>query len=263
MTPPITRPKPPASGRRPPFRAGVIVLLVAVLASCAPSVRTTPPDRDLRPFTAEPVPREERPVIAVPDFAIRAGSVRIGGHDVAGRPEAEGFERNLGSGVSDIFATEAFRSGRFVVTERDQLVDVLREQDLGRSGRVDPESAAEAGRILGAEILVFGSVTEFGVTETGGGGRVFGLFGGSAETVTARVGVDVRLVDAVTAELLAIGVGTAEASQSNVRIDVFNIVRGLGAGRSGTTIIDLAVRNAIRAAIDEAAASLPARTATR
>lgn len=233
----------------------------ALLAACAPNVRTADAERDLRPFEVEPLDRALRPVVAVPDFAVRAGSVRIGGEDVAGRPEAEGFERALGSGVGDIFATEAFRSGRFVVTERDRLEAVLREQDLGASGRVDPESAADAGRILGAEILVFGSVTEFGVTETGGGGRIFGLIGGSAETVTARVGVDVRFVDAVTAELLAIGVGTAEASQSNVSIDIFNIVRGLGAGRTGTTIVDTAVRNAIRAAIDEAAASLPATPA--
>lgn len=262
MTSPVPRPQ-----RRPSVRSRILILVAALLAAaltaCAPSVQTTPPERDLRSFDVQPLPREERPVIAVPDFAVRAGSVRIGGQDVAGQPEAEGFERNLGSGVSDIFATEAFRSGRFVVTERDQLVSVLREQDLGASGRVDPESAAQAGRILGAQILVFGSVTEFGVTQTGGGGRVFGLFGGSAETVTARVSVDVRMVDAVTAELLAIGVGTAEASQSNVRIDVFNIVRGLGAGRSGTTIIDLAVRNAIRAAIDEAAESLPASATGR
>lgn len=238
--------------------------MAAVLAvACAPTVETTPPQQDLRPFDVRPLERAERPVIAVPDFAVRSGSVRIGGEDVAGHPEAEGFERNLGSGVSDIFATEAFRSGRFKVTERDQLSAVLREQDLGTSGRVDPESAAEAGRILGADMLVFGSVTEFGVTQVGGGGRVFGLFGGSAETVTARVSVDVRLVDSVTAELLAIGVGTAEASQSNVRIDVFNIVRGLGGGRSGTTIIDIAVRNAIRAAIDEAAKSLPASATAR
>ncbi len=234
-----------------------LILSVLLVGACAPATETPAPERDLVPFEVQPIPREARWVIAVPDFAVRAGSVRIAGEDPSGLEEAEGFENELGRGVGDIFMTEAFRSGRFVVTEREQLAAVLQEQDLGLSGRVDPESAAEAGRILGAEVLVLGSVTEFGVTTTGGGGRLFGIIGGSAETVTARVSVDVRMVDAVTAELLAIGVGTAEASQSNVRIDLWNIVRGLGAGRSGTTIIDIAVRNAIRSAIDEGARALP------
>jgi len=246
----------------------VLAALALLSAACAPAagdaVRDAPGDAggaggagELRPFAVEPLPREERWVLAVPDFAVRAGGVRIGGRDPGAVEGAEGFERELGRGVSDVFATEAFRSGRFVVTEREQLATVLREQDLGRSGRVDPGSAARAGRILGAQALALGSVTEFGVEQSGGGGVLFGVLGGRAETVTARVTVDVRVVDAVTAEIVAIGVGTAEASQTDVRIDLLNIVRALGAGRSGTTIVDVAVRNAIRAAIDEAARTLP------
>jgi len=247
----------------------VLAALALLSAACAPAagdaVRDAPGDAggaggagELRPFAVEPLPREERWVLAVPDFAVRAGGVRVGGRDPGAVEGAEGFERELGRGVSDVFATEAFRSGRFVVTEREQLATVLREQDLGRSGRVDPGSAARAGRILGAQALALGSVTEFGVEQSGGGGVLFGVLGGRTETVTARVTVDVRIVDAVTAEIVAIGVGTAEASQTDVRIDLLNIVRALGAGRSGTTIVDVAVRNAIRAAIDEAARTLPA-----
>lgn len=237
-------------------RAALVLVLALSTASCAPTVGGAGDAGPLRPFDVEPLPRDERWVIAVPDFTVRAGGVRVGGRDPSAVEGAEGFERELGRGVSDVFATEAFRSGRFVVTERDQLETVVREQDLGRSGRVDPASAAAAGRILGAQILALGSVTEFGVEQSGGGGALFGVLGGRAETVTARVTVDVRLVDAVTAEIVAIGVGTAEASQTDVRIDLLNIVRGLGAGRSGTTIVDVAVRNAIRAAIDEAARTL-------
>jgi curli biogenesis system outer membrane secretion channel CsgG len=244
--------------------AAALAAVALALAACAPSAGPEAEGRraasgPLQGFSVSPLPRDERWVIAVPDFSVRAGGVRVAGRDPSDFQGAEGFEAELGRGVSDVFATEAFRSGRFVVTERDQLAAVLREQDLGRSGRVDPSTAAEAGRVLGAEVLVLGSVTEFGVEQSGRGGRLFGILGGSAETVTARVSVDVRMVDAVTAEILAIGVGTAEASQSNVRIDLWNVVRGLGAGRSGTTIVDVAVRNAIRAAIDEAAATLPAR----
>jgi curli biogenesis system outer membrane secretion channel CsgG len=88
------------------------------------------------------------------------------------------------------------------------------------------------------------------------------VFGGSAESVTARVTVDIRLVDAVTAEVIAIGIGTSQVSQGSIEVDVLNIIRALQAGRSGTTIIDIAVRNAIRGAINEAATSLPQKQPT-
>ena len=121
---------------------------------------------------------------------------------------------------------------------------------------MDKETAAEVGRITGAELLIFGSVSEFSVSSTGGGGRLFGLLGGSAEIVTTRVTVDLRFVDAATAEIVAIGSSTAEASQGNVQIDFLNVVRGLQAGRTGTTIVDLAVRNAIIGAVNEGGADL-------
>jgi len=67
-------------------------------------------------------------------------------------------------------------------------------------------------------------------------------------------------VNAVTAEVIAIGIASSEVSQTNVEIDFFNIIQGLQAGRSGTSIIDIAIRNAIRGAINEAALSLPSKT---
>ncbi|MEX2534811.1 MAG: CsgG/HfaB family protein [Trueperaceae bacterium] len=234
-----------------------LLLLTLVLASCAPSVVNENTRANLREFGFEPLPLDERYIVAVPDFAVRAGSVRVGRVDLS--QEGEEFYRELGSGVADIFLTEAFRSGRFRITERSELDKILREQNLALSGRIDPATAADVGRITGAELIVLGSLTEFGITTTGGGGRVLGIFGGSTETVTARVTVDIRMVDAVTAEVLAIGVATSDVSQSNVRVDIGNVLRALRAGRSGTTIVDIAVRNAIRGAIVEAATTLPGK----
>lgn len=237
------------------FRILPLLLLSVLLAGCAPTVVNEDSQADLQAFDLEPLPFAERFVIAVPDFAVRAGAVKVGRVDLS--QEGEEFYRELGSGVADIFLTEAFRSGRFRITERSELDTILREQNLALSGRVDPGTAADVGRITGAELIALGSLSEFGIDTTGGGGRVLGIFGGSSETVTARATVDIRMVDAVTAEVLAIGHATSEVSQSNVRIDVGNVLRALRAGRSGTTIVDLAVRNAIRGAIREAAQGLP------
>lgn len=234
-----------------------ILLLLLVMVACAPAITESSvsmPNTNVD-FEIAGLPLEKRWIVAVPNFEVGTSGVKIGEADLT--KEGEGFFKELGSGVADIFVTEAFRSQQFRITERAQLDKVILEQDLATSGRINPGTAAEVGQITGAELIVVGSVTEFGVTTTGGGGKVLGIFGGSAETVTASIAVDIRVVDARSAEIVAIGVGRDSQSQTNVQIDILNVIRGLQAGQSGTTIVDIAVRNAIRRAINEVALSLP------
>ena len=237
-----------------------LALIICLLAACTPAaegVNAATGGPSAVDFELEPVPQAQRWRLAVPNFEVRSNTVRIGEADL--EEQGDGFFNEIGSGVADIFVTEAFRAQQFVLTERAELEKVLGEQNLATSGRVSAETAAEVGRITGAQLLVLGSVSEFSVQTTGGGGKVLGIFGGSAETVTASVAVDVRVVDAVTAEIVAIGTGRDRQSQSNVSIDILNVIRGLQAGQSGNTIVDVAVRNAIRKAIIEAASTLPAK----
>ena len=147
--------------------------------SCAPSIDTTFGSPTLEPFALEPVPLEERWIVAVPNFSVRASSVKAGGADL--NAEGENFYRELGSRVADIFVNEAFRSNQFRITERAELDKVLLEQNLAASGRIDPDTAADLGRITGAELLVLGSLSEFGVTTTGGGGKFLGVIGSSSD----------------------------------------------------------------------------------
>jgi curli biogenesis system outer membrane secretion channel CsgG len=77
--------------------------------------------------------------------------------DKSGKGQAAG----IGSGMADMLATSLFQTGRYIVLERQNLQDVLSEQDLGASGRVRPDTAAAIGQVEGAEILVTGNITEF------------------------------------------------------------------------------------------------------
>lgn len=235
------------------------LLSVAVLAACTPTVQETETGSSSEiQFDLNPVPRESRWIIAVPNFEVRSGSVKLGGKELDDQEQA--FYTELGSGVADVFVTEAFRSEQFRITERAELDKVILEQDLASSGRVNEQTAAEVGKITGAELIVLGSLSQFSLDSTGGGGGILGIFGGSSETVSVKVTVDIRFVNSVTAEVEAIGIATSEVSQSNVQIDFFNIIQGLQAGRSGTSIVDIAIRNAIRGAINEAARSLPSKS---
>jgi TolB-like protein len=71
------------------------------------------------------------------------------GKDPALEPLREGLAQML---ISDFSAAPQVR-----VVERARLKALLEEQKLGRSGQVDPASAARVGKLLGARFLVLGS----------------------------------------------------------------------------------------------------------
>jgi curli biogenesis system outer membrane secretion channel CsgG len=54
--------------------------------------------------------------------------------------------------------------GFFRVIERQQLEKVLAEQKLQLSGMIDNSSAVEIGKMLGADGIMVGSITEYGRT---------------------------------------------------------------------------------------------------
>ena len=109
---------------------------------------------------------------------------------------------HVGEGVADMLATALVKSGKFIVIERQDLDKVLKEQNLGKSGIVTEQSAAKVGKVLGAELLVIGSVSEFGTSEREIGGNV-PMFGAAVKRSTARAVVDLRLVDATSSEVVA------------------------------------------------------------
>lgn len=84
------------------------------------------------------------------------------------------------------------------VVERGRLLQIIQEQDFGYSGRVDPFSAAEIGRLLGADLLLMGTVTAIEMSESGG--IQFGPL--KAKGTTAKVNLSLRVVDTETGEIM-------------------------------------------------------------
>jgi curli biogenesis system outer membrane secretion channel CsgG len=111
----------------------------------------------------------------------------------------------LGTSASDILTTELFKTGAFILVERAQLKQVLGEQALGQTGVVSAESAAQAGKVLGLNALVTGSISQFGVST---GGADYGVY--KQKVQTAKCAVDVRVVDASTGQLLFADAGKGE-----------------------------------------------------
>jgi len=63
----------------------------------------------------------------------------------------------LSTGIAEVLITELSGNPRVRVVERDQLQKLMEEQNLGAGGRVDKETAAKIGKILGARHFITGA----------------------------------------------------------------------------------------------------------
>jgi len=114
--------------------------------------------------------------------------------------QAYGDVRNLGSQLADSLQNQVVNLRTFTVVERTRVDQVVKELNLGASGMVDTNTAAKAGRMLGADALVLGSVASVeidGLPEDG-----YKEVGWKPEYLSARLGLSFRLVDTSTAQIL-------------------------------------------------------------
>jgi curli biogenesis system outer membrane secretion channel CsgG len=195
--------------------------------------------------------------IAVLDFdyaTVRSSVGDIWGSDV-----------DIGKGIADMLVTELVRNGTYSVIERKQLDRVLGEQNFQQSGRADASTAAQLGRILGVDAIVIGSITQFGRDDkrvgVGGGVRVggIGLGGIGRKSAKAVVGIDARIVDIRTAEILGVATGFGESKRSGTTLVGGAAVGGVAAGGAfdmsssnfGSTILGEATRLAVDSLLTE------------
>jgi hypothetical protein len=112
---------------------------------------------------------------------------------------AYGDIRNLSRQISDRLDVNLVSLGSYLVVERRQVEKVMREQDYGQAGRIDLNTAAKVGRILGVDALIIGSITllEFqGLPKNG-----YGDPNWSPKRLRAKIVLSFRMVDSSTAEV--------------------------------------------------------------
>jgi len=109
--------------------------------------------------------------------------------------------QSVGRGMADMLVTALVKSGKYRVIERQEIERIINEQQLGQSGMVTAQSAAKVGQLLGVEIAIIGSVTEFGHARSDIGGRVKRI-GVGVSKIGATVGIDIRFINTNTGEIL-------------------------------------------------------------
>lgn len=185
-------------------KMGVFLLVVSLWAlfGCAGApVVGGPQVKETKVVQAQPA--TSPPAAQAPRITHKGPKLRVGIVDFVNKT-SYGAGR-LGTSASDILTTELFKTGAFILIERAQLKQVLGEQALAQTGAVNPETAAKAGKVLGLNALVTGSISQFGVST---GGADYGVY--KQKIQTAKCTVDVRVVDASTGQLLFAESGKGE-----------------------------------------------------
>jgi len=170
----------------------------------------------IQPASAQnPAPRKPR--IAIMDFdyaTVQSSTSALFGTNV-----------DVGKGIADLLVTDLVKDGTYSLIERKALDKLMAEQNFSNSNRADPTSAAKLGKLLGVDAILVGSITQFGnetkKTNLGGGGGGFGGFGlggiGHSKS-NANVGIDARLINVDTGEILAVAEGKGTSARSSTSL---------------------------------------------
>ncbi|GAB4370786.1 MAG: hypothetical protein Kow00128_18100 [Deltaproteobacteria bacterium] len=170
---------------------------------------------------------------------------------------ASGGEAALTNGLVDQLTDALIQSGQFVVLTRQTLSDVVGEQDLAASGRFRASKSAQTGKLVSAQILVEGAVTEFESRSSGGlSGISLGGFRLGTQRESAHVGLMIRLVDTTTGEVIASKRAEGSASAGGLKVETQIKDIEIGSESFKKTPLGKATQIAIDEAVEFIASSL-------
>lgn len=179
-----------------------------------------------------------------------------------------GYNQDIGKGIADMLVDKLVSAGTYSVIERKELDKIIAEQNFSNSDRADPNSAAKLARVLGVDVIIIGSITQFGrddkSTNVGGGalggvtGR-FGIGGVRKSNAMAVVQITARMINTSTAEILASATGKGESSRSGTGL----LGAGGGSGSEGGAGIDMRSSNFGGTIIGEATTKAVAEVASQ
>ena len=129
------------------------------------------------------------------------------------------WSSGMGTDLQDMLINELASMESFRVLERKELDSVIKEQNLGATGRISKSTRSKIGNITGAKYLVAATVSSYeeSTSGTGGGVSFAGIsLGGSKEK--AYMAVDLKVIDVETGEIA--DHRTVEANSSSGGLDV-------------------------------------------
>jgi curli biogenesis system outer membrane secretion channel CsgG len=192
-----------------------LVLMVFAFVTVGVEAQTQPPATGGTAPPAQTQGRKKRVAVFDFDYAtVMNNSQAIFGSNV-----------DIGKGISDLLVKYLVQDGTYSVIERKAMDKILAEQNFSNSNRANPQSAAQIGKLLGVDAIIVGSITQFGndnknqnIGGGGGGFPGFGFGGIKHSNSKAVVGLDARIVDIDTAEILGVADGKGESSRESTSL---------------------------------------------
>ena len=168
-----------------------------------------------------------------------------------------------GGALSAMLSTSLSGTGRVIVVERNEAGQVLTEAQL-RAAHVTGGDAGATVKMIPAQYIVVGGVTEFGSPNQGGGFSIGGVgeggFGGGLgiRKETGKVSIDLRILNARTGEV--VNAFTVSKTVTQTAASVETDYRGLSMGGDSfkKTPLGEACREALEEAADQIAGALAA-----
>lgn len=201
-------------------------------------------------FTAQAKTR-----LAVSKFSDKSGHSRC---------KTSFFGNNLGSGMTDQLISELKNESKFVILERENLKNMYSEEHelINADSRTRPVK----NKFKAAHYSIVGAITSFELcsSDVGGSVDVGGLLGMKKSGLnigggqqSAKVALDLRVVDVTTGEVLTSF--TSEGSASSTKVDIKGNVQGakFGSGAFFSTPLGEATREALKKATERLAQEIP------
>ncbi len=160
---------------------------------------------------------------------------------------------NTGRDLQDMLVAELASTKSFKVLERKELDAVIKEQDLGASGRISKSTRSKVGKLTGAKYLVSATVSSFEEGASGSGAGIsFGGFSLGGKNQRAYIAVDLKVINVETGEIADARTVEATSKSGGMSLGVYK----WGLGGSLANEKKTPTGKAIRACIMEIAGYL-------
>ena len=180
--------------------------------------------------------------------------------------KARGATNFIGDGLREMLQTALFESNRFNVLDRLDPEGMAAEQQLSYSKMARRDAPRLGAQMDVAELLFYGTVTEF-EAEASGGGLKASMPNvpaeASAGVKNAHMAIDIRIVDAATGRLVAARrvAGSAASYKAAAGTTLFEGLETMpvSLGVYKNTSMELAIRDCIYRSVIYAVYNLPAK----
>ena len=136
-----------------------VVCTLTTTSGCAPSIRGKVSDDTTRTKTSQELPQTSD----VSEY--RGPKLRVGVVNFLNKTPSKVL--GIGEAASDILGTILQKTDRFIVIPQQDIESILAQQRMGATGIINPETAAEMGKVLGLNAIVTGAVTAYSEAEEG------------------------------------------------------------------------------------------------